>query len=155
MGEDAGWAYLDKLHDNIMQYTHSGSKPGKMAGTGECIIGISFGYRGLKQKLAGEPVETIWPASGAGWDLEANALMKKPVIKNAAKTFLDFAIGQDVMQRYAAIYPITAIDSGVPTPEGYPADPMSLIIENDLIRAAADRDRVLTEWSKRYDGKSE
>ncbi len=155
MGEKAGWDYLDKLHENIMQYTHSGSKPGKMAGQGECVVGISFGYRGLKQKLAGEPVETIWPASGAGWDIEANALMKKPAIKDAAKKFLDFALCEDVMKMYATIYPITSIDSGVPTPEGYPADPMSLIIKNDLDKAAADRDRVLTEWSNRYDGKSE
>ncbi len=155
MGEQAGWEYLDRLHENIMQYTHSGSKPGKMAGQGECIIGISSGYRGLKQKLAGEPVETIWPASGSGWDLEANALVEKPVVKEAAKTFLDFALGEDVMKLYAEIYPITSVDSGLPAPEGYPADPMSILIRNDLIQAAADRDRVLAEWSARYDGKSE
>lgn len=155
MGEKEAWDYLDRLHENIMQYTHSGSKPAKMAGQGEAVIGISFGYRGLKQKAKGEPVETVWPASGAGWDLEANALVKKEKIKDAARTFLDFAIDGEVMKMYAAIYPITSVDSGVPTPEGYPADPMSLIIRNDLAKAASDRDRILTEWSKRYDGKSE
>lgn len=155
LGEKEAWDYLDRLHQNIMQYTHSGSKPAKMAGQGEAVIGISFGYRGLKQKSKGEPVETVWPASGAGWDLEANALVKKAKIKDAARTFLDFAISGDAMKMYAAIYPITSIESGVPTPEGYPADPMSLIIKNDLTRAAFERDRILTEWSKRYDGKSE
>lgn len=155
MGEKEAWNYLDQLHQNIMQYTHSGSKPAKMAGQGEAVIGISFGYRGLKQKSKGEPVETVWPASGSGWDLEANALVKKAKMKDAAKTFLDFALGEDVMRMYATIYPITSIASGSPTPEGYPADPMSLIIKNDLVQAAFDRDRILTEWSKRYDGKSE
>ncbi|MDR1611590.1 MAG: putative 2-aminoethylphosphonate ABC transporter substrate-binding protein [Planctomycetota bacterium] len=155
MGEEKGWAYLDRLDDNMMQYTHSGSKPAKMAGQGECVIGISFGYRGLKQKSSGEPVETIWPAEGSGWDLEANALVKKPAIKDAARTFLDFAISDEVMRLYANIYPITSVDTGLPPPKGYPADPKSLIIENDLEAAAAARDGVLAEWSRRYDGKSE
>ncbi len=155
MGEQQGWAYLDKLHENMMQYTHSGSKPAKMAGQGECIIGISFGYRGLKQKSKGEPVETIWPAEGSGWDLEANALVKKAVIKDSARTFLDFAICPEVMKLYANIYPITSVDTGQGAPEGYPADPRSLIIENDLDTAAQVRDTVLAEWSSRYDGKNE
>ena len=33
-GEKDGWAYMDKLHDNIAQYTHSGSKPCKQAAAG-------------------------------------------------------------------------------------------------------------------------
>lgn len=155
MGEQKGWEYLDRLDANIMQYTHSGSKPAKMAGQGECVIGISFGYRGLKQKAKGEPVETVWPAEGAGWDLEANALVKKDTITEAAKTFLDFAISDDVMRLYADIYPITSVDTGMPPPEGYPADPKSLIIKNDLEAASEARDSILIEWSRRYDGKSE
>lgn len=155
MGNEAGWSYLDKLDANMMQYTHSGSKPAKMAGQGECIIGVSFGYRGLKQKAKGEPVETVWPTEGSGWDLEANALVAKADIKDAAKTFLDFAISEDVMKLYAEVYPITSIDTGIPAPEGYPADPRSLIIDNDLDAASDARDAVLNEWSRRYDSKSE
>ncbi|MEY2345300.1 ABC transporter substrate-binding protein [Proteus mirabilis] len=33
-GEQEGWAYMDKLHQNIGQYVHSGSKPCKMAASG-------------------------------------------------------------------------------------------------------------------------
>lgn len=155
MGEKDGWEYLDRLHANMMQYTHSGSKPAKMAGQGECVIGISFGYRGLKQKSRGEPVETVWPAEGSGWDLEANALVRKPAIKDAARAFLDFAISPEVMRLYADVYPITSVDTGLAVPDGYPADPRSLIIRNDLDAAAEARDAVLAEWSRRYDGKSE
>ena len=31
----------------------------------------------------------------------------------------------------------------------------SLLIKNDFAWAAANRDRILAEWSKRYEGKSE
>lgn len=103
MGEEKGWAYLDKLHANIAVYTHSGSKPAKMAGKGEYPVGISFAYRGFKQKAKGEPVAIAFPKEKSGWDLEANALMKKPRIKKEAKVFLDWAISEDAMKMYAKV----------------------------------------------------
>jgi iron(III) transport system substrate-binding protein len=155
MGEEKGWAYLDKLHDNIARYTHSGSQPCKLAGAGEVAIGISFAYRGFMQKQKGEPVLTVFPAEGSGWDVEANCLIKKATIKPAAKTFLDWAIGADVMKAYAQVYPVTAYATGVPIPEGFPADPEGQLIENDFDWAAKNRTRILAEWTKRYDGKSD
>jgi iron(III) transport system substrate-binding protein len=154
-GEQAGWEYLDALHQNMAMYTHSGSKPAKMAGKGEFPIGISFAYRGFKQKSGGEPVEVAFPSEGSGYDVESNALIKKPRIKDEAKTFLDWAIGDEAMAMYAKVYPIVATDIKVEAPEGWPADPMSVLIENDLNWAAKNRQRILDEWSKRYDQKSE
>lgn len=154
-GEQAGWEYLDRLDNNITRYTHSGSKPCKLAGSGEVPIGISFAYRGFMQKKKGEPVLTVFPKEGSGWDVEANALIKKQNIKASARTFLDWAIGASVMKAYAQVYPITAYDTGLPIPEGYPADPSKQLIKNDFDWAAKNRDRILQEWARRYDVKSE
>jgi len=155
MGEEKGWEYLDKLHENMSSYTHSGSKPCKLAGAGETAIGISFGYRGIMQKQKGEPVETVFPAEGSGWDVEANGLIKKASIKPEAKAFLDWAVSEDVMKLYAKVYPVTAYNVGVAIPEGYPAEPEKQLIKNDFNWAAKNRARILEEWSKRYDSKSE
>ncbi|WP_211747727.1 putative 2-aminoethylphosphonate ABC transporter substrate-binding protein [Paenibacillus sp. Marseille-Q4541] len=156
LGADQAWTYLDKLHENIGMYTHSGSKPAKLAGTGEYPIGISFGYRGITEKNDGSPVEVVFPAEGSGWDVEANALMQKDNIKQAAKDFLDWAISDEAMKEYSVNYPITSVtnDSGA-IPEGYEKNPMDQLIKYDLKEAASTRDAVLEEWSKRYDGKSE
>lgn len=154
-GEEAGWEYLDRLHQNIAQYMHSGSKPCKVAGTGEYPIGISFGYRAVKQKNDGEPIEAVFPKEGSGWDIEANALIKKPEIKEAAKKFLDWAITPEISAEYAKNFPITAVKTDTPIPEGFPSDPLSQLIQNDFQWAAKHRDAILAEWSKRYDGKSE
>ena len=154
-GEDGGWQYLDGLHENIAQYTHSGSKPCKLAGAGEYPIGISFGYRAVKQKNEGEPIEPVFPTEGSGWEMEANALIKKDAIKPAAKTFLDWAISAEISEKYAEGFAITAVKTNRPVPTGFPADPIAQLAENDFIWAAANRDRILEEWTKRYDGKSE
>ncbi len=155
MGEEKGWAYLDQLHENIAQYTHSGSKPAKLAGKGEFPIGISFAYRGFKQRAGGEPVVVVFPSEGSGYDVESNALIKKPRIKKEARVFLDWAISDEAMAMYAKVYPIVATDVKVDAPDGWPADPMSVLIDNDLQWAAKNRKRILAEWIKRYDSKSE
>ena len=155
MGEQKGWAYLDKLHDNIGTYTHSGSKPCKLAGTGEAVVGVSFGYRGIQQKKKGEPIDTVFPKEGSGWDLEANALVKKAVIKPEAKIFLDWALSKPAMDEYAQSFAVTGYPTGTPIPAGFPQAPAKQMIKNDFDWAAKNRDRILTEWSKRYDGKSE
>ena len=75
-GEDGGWAFMDKLHQNISHYTHSGSKPCKQAAAGEVPIGVSFAFRGAKSKAQGAPLDIIVPSEGVGWDMEATAIVK-------------------------------------------------------------------------------
>jgi iron(III) transport system substrate-binding protein len=87
--------------------------------------------------------------------VEANALVKKPQIKDASKTFLDWAISPAAMEKYAQNFSITSVKTDVKLPEGFPADPEKQLAENDLVWAAANRDRILAEWTKRYDAKSE
>jgi iron(III) transport system substrate-binding protein len=150
---DAGWDYLTRLHENVNQYVHSGSKPAKMAAAGECAVGVSFGYAGISQKANGAPVEVVFPAEGSGWDMEANALMKKDSINPAVYTFLDWAISDAAMDLYKVNYPIIAT-GGDGNYEGYESDPVEQLIDNDFTWVANNRDDILNEWITRYDSKS-
>lgn len=151
---EAGWDYLDQLHENIAQYVHSGSKPAKMAASGECAVGISFGYAGISQRDKGAPVEVIFPEEGSGWDLEANALMKKEEINPAAYTFLDWAISDEAMDLYRVNYPIVTVEN-TGTYEGYDSNPLDQLIDNDFSWAAENCENILNEWMEKYDSKSE
>ncbi len=156
MGEEAGWAYLDALNENIAQYTHSGSKPAKMAASGEVALGITLCYRASTQKQKGDPIEVFYPKEGSGWDVEGNALVKKAKINPEAKIFLDWAISQPAMDAYAKFFPVTSVKTNVPVPAGYPANPSAQLIENNNLKwGAENRERILAEWTKRYDSKSE
>lgn len=155
-GESEGWSYLDKLHENMAVYTHSGSKPAKMAATGEYPIGISFGYRAITEKQKGAPIEVVFPEEGSGWDVEANALIKKSEIKPEAKWFLDWAISDEIMKEYNKNFAIVSVkQEGAALPEGYSVDPLKQLIKLDLQKSAENRDKVLAEWEKRYATKSE
>ena len=155
MGQEKAFEFLDALHNNIAMYTHSGSAPARRAGAGEFAVGISFGYAGVAQLNRGFPVEIIFPSEGSGWDVEANALIKKPEIKEAAKLFLDWSISMDAMNLLKEDYAIISVNLGSEIPAGYSKDPISQLLPNDLQWAAENRDDILAEWTRRYDGKTE
>jgi iron(III) transport system substrate-binding protein len=154
-GEEAGWAYLDRLHQNVAQYTHSGSKPATMAGAGEYAVGVSLDARVIAEKNRGAPVEVVFPTDKSGWDLEAMGLVQKKEIKPAAKVFADWAISPAAFTHYTKYSAVVSHDGFTSVPPGYPPRPFEQLANVDLKWAAENRDRILSEWNRRYGGKSE
>ena len=70
MGEEAGWKFMDALHQNVAQYLHSGSAPCVQAAKGERLMGIGFDMRGATEKTKGAPIDLIVPKEGLGWEME-------------------------------------------------------------------------------------
>jgi iron(III) transport system substrate-binding protein len=154
MGEKGGWDYMDKLHENINTYLHSGSKPCKAAAAGEYVVGISFAYPGVAQKNQGAPIEVILPKDGIGWDMEATGIMKGTKNAEAAQKLADFAASVEANKLYNESYQVLARkDVDAKVPENYPANEQSLMIKNDFYWAAAHRADILAEWTKRYNDK--
>jgi iron(III) transport system substrate-binding protein len=154
-GKGGGWKYMDALHENIAQYTHSGSKPCNMAAAGEYLIGISFEYRANTNKAKGAPIDLVFPKEGLGWDLEAFGIHKGTRKLEAAKKLADWASSKDAMLLYGKNFAITA-QPGVAAPlANVPKDYESRLVKMDFATTAANRDRVLDEWKKRYDAKTE
>jgi iron(III) transport system substrate-binding protein len=154
-GKGGGWKYMDALHENIAQYTHSGSKPCNMAATGEYVLGISFEYRANTNKAKGAPIDLVFPKEGLGWDLEAFGIMKGTQKMDAAKKLADWASSKDAMMLYGKNFAITA-QPGVAAPlANVPKDYEQRLVKMDFTTAAVNRERILAEWTKRYDSKSE
>jgi len=154
-GKGGGWKYMDALHENIAQYTHSGSKPCNMAAAGEYVLGISFEYRANTNKAKGAPIDLVFPKEGLGWDLEAFAIMKGTKKLDAAKKLADWASSKDAMKLYGKNFAITA-QPGVAEPlANVPKDYEARLVKMDFNTSASNRERILAEWNKRYDAKSE
>lgn len=154
-GKGGGWKYMDKLHDNIAQYTHSGSKPCNMAASGEFAVGISFEYRANANKAKGAPIDLVFPKEGLGWDLEAFAIHQGTKKLDAAKKLADWVSSKDAMKLYGKNFAITA-QPGVAAPlANVPKDYEQRLVKFDFNYAAGERARILTEWTRRYDSKTE
>lgn len=153
-GEVEGWEYLDALHYNIAGYTHGNEEACALVADGKKPIGISYALAGIELKAQGKPIELVFPVGLSGWDMEANALVKKEQIKPAAKTFLDWTLSKSAMQAYAKNYSIISrADIDVPIPKGYPKEPSKQLFDRDFLWDAANRQRILDTLKERYGDK--
>jgi iron(III) transport system substrate-binding protein len=154
-GEEGGWKFMDGLHQNISHYTHSGSKPCKQAARGEVAIGVSFAFRGAKSKAKGAPLEIVVPSEGIGWDMEATSIMKGTKNLAAAKTLVDWSINETANKMYNEGYAVIGMPALAKPVKFFPDGILEAMIDNDFEWAASNRKRILAEWQKRYDSKSE
>ena len=154
-GEKDGWAYMDALHQNIARYTHSGSAPCKLAASGEIPIGISFAFRGAKSKAEGAPIDIIVPEEGVGWDMEATAIVAGTSNLEAAQTLVDWSITKKANEMYNTGYAVVAMPGVAKPVEFFPENLVDKMIDNDFEFAANNRAKILEEWQKRYDSKSD
>mgnify|MGYP002040293849 FL=1 len=146
---------MDGLHQNMGVYTHSGSKPCRQAGAGEFPVGLSFEYRASKTKKDGAPIDIVFPQEGLGWDVEATAILKTSKKQEAAKALADWAVTPEANKLYAANFAVLALPEAQEKLEFIPADLEKRLAKNDFNWAADNRDRILAEWSRRYEAKAE
>ena len=154
MGEEKGWKFMDALHENIAVYLHSGSAPCVQAAKGERLAGIGFDMRGAVEKTKGAPIDIILPSEGSGWEMEATAIVKGTKNLEAAKKVADWGATKGANELYSKYYALVAHPDVKNIPPNYPAAAEKLMIKNDFNWMADNRDRVLAEWSKRYESKA-
>ncbi|MBI3430034.1 MAG: ABC transporter substrate-binding protein [Actinobacteria bacterium] len=93
--EEAGIAYMKKLHNNILQYTKSGVGPVQIVGRGEAAIGIVFSHDCVAGAEQGLPLKVSFPSEGTGYEIGGVALVKGAKNPEAAKAYIDFALSAE------------------------------------------------------------
>jgi iron(III) transport system substrate-binding protein len=154
MGEAEGWKFMDALHENMAVYTHSGSAPCVQAAKGERVLGLGFDMRGAREKTNGAPLDLVLPVEGAGWDMEASAIMKGTQKLAVAKKVMDWVASKPANELYSKYYAIVAHPEVTNLPPNYPANPEARMAKIDIEKMAVDREATLKEWSKRYESKA-
>jgi iron(III) transport system substrate-binding protein len=154
-GEEKGWQYLKDLDRNVAQYIKSGSRPCKMAATGEYAIGLSFAFSGVKQIMEGYPIKLVIPKEGAGYEVEVSGLMKTARNKEDAKQFLDWLLTLDAAKLYGERAEMSSVPGAKATPAvlkaGLPEDVSTVLYKMDFDASAKSKDRILTEWKQKIE----
>ncbi len=87
--------------------------------------------------------------------MEATAIMKGTKKLDAAKKLVDFSVSKQANVMYNSVYAVIAYPGIAETVKNYPEDAAAAMIDNDFEWVASNRMRILKEWQKRYDTKSE
>jgi iron(III) transport system substrate-binding protein len=148
-GKEDGWEFLKKLDKNMGQYIKSGSRPAKMTAAGEFAVGASFDFPVAEQKKQGFPVEFVFPIEGAGYEVEANALLKGARNVAAAKKFLDWAVSEGAMREYSK-FKFGVTMPGIPTRPDLPKLSEIKLYPMDFVWQAKNRDEILRKWESLF-----
>ena len=147
--ENKAWDFLKELDKNMGQYIKSGSKPAKLTAAGEYAVGCSFAFVYSSLKKKGFPVALVMPEEGAGFELEANALLKGAKHEAAAKKFLDWALSEGAMKEYAK-FKLGVAYPGIPGPEGLPALDTIKLAPMDFPWQSENRTKILEVWQGHF-----
>ena len=152
-GEEKGWEFMDALNKNIKMYLASGSAPVKNTALGEQVIGLGYDKESLNVQKTTPEITTIFPSDGLPWEVEACAIVKKDNIKDEAKLFYEWAISEEAILRYGENRTLITLKDNDFKSEGIPDDIVERLSDNDFIWASDNRNRLISEWTKRYGGR--
>lgn len=153
-GEVKAWEFMDKLHENIAVYEHSGTRPCRQAASGEFPVGISYELAAASARQKGAPIEGLTMKEGGGWDMDAAAILRGTKKPEAARRLMDFAASRKANELYASFVSQVAMEGVTGNIPDYPAGVAASMIKNDFAWASENRMRILAEWTKRYEGKA-
>ena len=89
-----------------------------------------------------------------GWDMEAVAIVRGTRNLDAAKRIADWAATRRANELYSRFYAVTAFPGVTNTPQNYPVHAEERMFRNDFTWMAQNRERILAEWSRRYESKA-
>ncbi len=148
-GKEDGWEFLKKLDKNMGEYIKSGSRPAKNTAQGEFAVGCSFDFVVGELKKQGFPVEFVFPVEGAGYEVEANALLKGAKNPKAARKFLDWAISENAMKAYSQ-FKLGVTLPGIPTRPDMPKLSEIKLYPMDFAWQAKNYEAILKKWESLF-----
>jgi iron(III) transport system substrate-binding protein len=146
--EDAAFAYMRKLRQNVQLYTKSGGGGTLPVGLGQAGAGIFFIVDALYTRQQGYDVQISFPKEGIGSAAECIALIKGAKNPAAGKKLIDWATSPAMQSllapnkiNFIPAHPKVATDPSL-------ADVLkgAKIIEIDDSWAGANRERIVKRW---------
>ncbi|NCB71265.1 MAG: ABC transporter substrate-binding protein [Clostridia bacterium] len=146
-GEEDGWAYLEKLIEQVPFFTPRGSDPVDMTISGEAAVGIAAGTGFAEMEDAPENIKIVYPADGTGWWPQPLAILEGSAHPDEAKVFVDWALSDRGLEEIGKCQRALLVREDVPTVEGLlPLSEINLF-PTDFKANAKDRDAILEQWA--------
>ncbi|MGA3403390.1 MAG: ABC transporter substrate-binding protein [Acetobacteraceae bacterium] len=146
--ENAAFAYMKKLRQNVQLYTKSGGGGTLPIGLGQAGGGIFFIVDALFTRRQGYDVQISFPREGIGSAAECIALLQGAHNPDPAKKLIDWATSPDMQSLYVK----DKIDFLPANPQVQPDPSMAEMLKNvkiltiDDTWAGANRERIVNRW---------
>jgi iron(III) transport system substrate-binding protein len=86
------WKWAKSFHNNVLQYTKSGSGPMAILERAEATVGVVFSHDIFVSVEKGLPIKLIFPTDGTGYEVGGMGLIKGAKNAASAKKWIDWAL---------------------------------------------------------------
>lgn len=142
-GEDEAFAYFEKLTENILQYTSSGSGPVNALVQGEVAIGLGMTSQAVVEKNEGAPLEILFfeegsPYSMYGYAMLADSAERECVANAYSYLAIDLCRGNN-----ETYFPDQIFKDSTVQIDGFPTDVKYGNMVNDTL---SEKERLVEKW---------
>jgi iron(III) transport system substrate-binding protein len=162
LGEDEGGKYFQALGKNVPFFSRSSIDPQKKVMAGEMgvtIVPLSKDLLTEKPKeqkggvKANSNVQAVFPKDGIPWMPAGMAIFKNAQNPEAAKAFIDWALSVDGQKVIQDNDPRIMVRPEIELPKELEGVSLADLLEFDVVKAGADRQKILTTWSQQVKSK--
>jgi len=142
-GEKRALAYFDKLTDNILQYTESGSGPLKAVASGKAAVGLGTTATAVTELNDGTPLKITYFKEGAPYSVYGQAIIKGKEKNKAVKDVFDFLVNTFNYDNCKKYMPEAIYKDKTFTLKNYPKNIKYADMTNNTIM---EKEKLLSKW---------
>ncbi len=143
-GEEAAFDYFEKLSENILQYTSSGSGPVNALAQGEVGIGIGMTSQAVNEIREGVDLDIVFFEEGSPFSMYGNAIMAKSADREAVQEVFLYLATELCRQDNQLYFPDQIYKDFTPEIEGFPKNIDYGDMSNDTLE---EKERLLKKWT--------
>jgi len=152
MGEEEGFAYMEELDQQMLEYTARGSACIASVAQGEVAVGICFMHDAIKYILTNDTADfmgIVTPSEGTGYETGATAILADGPDQEEAKAFMEWNLTPEAMEigrQYGAYQFVTNVNATQPD-EAATLEGAKLIVY-DTAYAGSNREAFTARWAQ-------
>lgn len=143
-GEEEAFAYFEKLTENILQYTSSGSGPINALVQGEVAIGLGMTSQAVVEINQGSPLAILYFEEGSPYSMYGNAVLKKSADRADVMEVFEYLATEMCMDNHQKYFPDQIFKDYVADIEGFPKDIHYGDMKNDTLD---EKNRLVDKWT--------
>ena len=143
-GEDAAFSYFDKLAENILSFTSSGSGPVNALVQGEAAIGLGMTSQAVVEKNQGVNLEILFFEEGSPFSMYGNAVLAKSANRKAVMDVFSYIATDLCRGDNEKFFPDQIFKDFAPEIKGFPKNIRYGDMSGDTL---AEKERLLARWA--------
>ena len=143
-GEDEAFDYFEKLSENILQYTSSGSGPVNALVQGEVAIGLGMTSQAVVEKNNGADLDIIFFEEGSPYSMYGNAVVAGSADRPEVMEVFNYLATDLCKGDNEQFFPDQVFKDFTPTVEGFPTNIKYGNMANDTLE---EKERLLSRWT--------